>query len=553
MMNDNIIKYLLRSLYPTKPLQYRCLVLGNDASGKTSILYELKLGQFVTTIPTIGFNVETINSSECEFIMWDVGGCDKIRPLWRHYFQNTNAIIYVVDSGDRDRLVSPDPEDTKNIFADSGLRFILEEEELKNAKILIFANKQDLPNCLSVESISVALQLEKLRIENPHQHFHIVGTSAKTGEGLFEGLDWLSKACGQKGSEISPSSSPSNKDVEDKQESSILIEWLEREDLPDDSFLDQLENITLDSWDHYTHLRIAWLYLKRLGRQDGLPKIFQSIKRFIELSPRTKRSTSNRGTTFHETMTYFWVHMVHYAMSATVNINESFKTFLLLNPQLCDGGLCLKYYSKQRMFLDPLARTSVLLPDILPLPSLIPSNILPTPPDGARTITSTKPSNPAPLKSNSITDEAFLIATTESHQLTAWGHPVKLRLIYVLLRAEIKIGARRNVDKILDHLKSIEKSNSHVSLNYFWIQMVSYYIAVVSKGKSKLVHATNLSSSSHTLEEEITFDVFFELKECDKLHNSLLYEEYYSRSIIDSQDSMNSFALPDLKPFPSVL
>ena len=75
-----------------------------DASGKTTILYKLKLGEVMTTIPTIGFNVETIEYAGTEFTMWDVGGPDKIRPLWRHYFQNTQALILVVDSGDRERL-----------------------------------------------------------------------------------------------------------------------------------------------------------------------------------------------------------------------------------------------------------------------------------------------------------------------------------------------------------------------------------------------------------------------------------------------------------------
>ena len=60
---------------------------GLDAAGKTTILYKLKLGEIVTTIPTIGFNVETVEYKNISFTVWDVGGQDKIRPLWRHYFQ----------------------------------------------------------------------------------------------------------------------------------------------------------------------------------------------------------------------------------------------------------------------------------------------------------------------------------------------------------------------------------------------------------------------------------------------------------------------------------
>jgi hypothetical protein len=58
----------------------------------------------VTTIPTIGFNVETVEYKNISFTVWDVGGQDKIRPLWRHYYQNTQGLIFVVDSNDRDRV-----------------------------------------------------------------------------------------------------------------------------------------------------------------------------------------------------------------------------------------------------------------------------------------------------------------------------------------------------------------------------------------------------------------------------------------------------------------
>lgn len=67
-------------------------------------MYKLKLGEVVTTIPTIGFNVETINNFGIDIEMWDVGGSDKIRPLWRHYYSTTAFLIWVIDAADRDRL-----------------------------------------------------------------------------------------------------------------------------------------------------------------------------------------------------------------------------------------------------------------------------------------------------------------------------------------------------------------------------------------------------------------------------------------------------------------
>jgi len=67
----------------------RILMLGLDAAGKTTILYKLKLGEVVSSVPTIGFNVETLEYKKIKFTVWDVGGQDKIRLLWRHYYQNT--------------------------------------------------------------------------------------------------------------------------------------------------------------------------------------------------------------------------------------------------------------------------------------------------------------------------------------------------------------------------------------------------------------------------------------------------------------------------------
>eukprot|EP01029_Cantina_marsupialis_P000060 TRINITY_DN1005_c0_g1_i1.p2 TRINITY_DN1005_c0_g1~~TRINITY_DN1005_c0_g1_i1.p2 ORF type:complete len:130 (+),score=21.43 TRINITY_DN1005_c0_g1_i1:40-429(+) len=84
--------------------EMRILMVGLDAAGKTTILYKLKLGEVVTTIPTIGFNVETVEYKKTTFNVWDVGGQDKIRPLWRHYYQATQGVIFVVDSSDRERM-----------------------------------------------------------------------------------------------------------------------------------------------------------------------------------------------------------------------------------------------------------------------------------------------------------------------------------------------------------------------------------------------------------------------------------------------------------------
>ena len=79
-------------------------MVGLDAAGKTTILYQLKLGEMTQTKPTLGFNVETVSYKNIEFMVWDMGGQDRIRQLWRHYYKNAQALIFVVDSADEERL-----------------------------------------------------------------------------------------------------------------------------------------------------------------------------------------------------------------------------------------------------------------------------------------------------------------------------------------------------------------------------------------------------------------------------------------------------------------
>jgi len=145
------ISNLMSRLFAKK--QMRILMVGLDAAGKTTILYKLKLGEIVTTIPTIGFNVETVEYKNISFTVWDVGGQDKIRPLWRHYYQNTQGLIFVVDSSDRERIQESHDE----------LHKMLNEDELRDAIVLVFANKQDLPNALSVTELTEKLGLNTLR------------------------------------------------------------------------------------------------------------------------------------------------------------------------------------------------------------------------------------------------------------------------------------------------------------------------------------------------------------------------------------------------------
>ena len=244
---------LFDSLFGSK--QVRILILGLDNAGKTTILYHIKTPEAeepVRTIPTIGFNVETLSyvSHLCprahrsslrwcgarahatqqhgamilvvhvlvpslthpnhalppfshsiwrqrlklhthtttpltthsykniKFQVWDLGGQTSIRPYWRCYFPNTDAIIFVVDCADPDRM---------NVAREE-LQMMLGEDELANAILLIFANKQDVEGAMPVAEVTKALGLTTLK----RRQWSIVPTVALSGDGLFEGFDWLS-------------------------------------------------------------------------------------------------------------------------------------------------------------------------------------------------------------------------------------------------------------------------------------------------------------------------------------------------------------------------
>lgn len=199
---------MLSKIFGSKEM--RLLMLGLDAAGKTSqtvpssrlpllaasispfstsltdlsipaILYKLKLHQDATTIPTVGFNVETVTYKNIRFNVWDVGGQDKIRPLWRHYFSGTQGLVFVVDSSDRTRIDEARQE----------LQRIINDREMRDALLLVFANKQDIPGGMTPAEVTEKLQLHKLK----DKIWYVVPSCATSGEGLFEGLVCTWKGC----------------------------------------------------------------------------------------------------------------------------------------------------------------------------------------------------------------------------------------------------------------------------------------------------------------------------------------------------------------------
>ena len=207
-MSGNSPLSRLRHFLPGRH-ELRVLMNGLDSAGKTTILYRLKLGEVVVAMPTMGFNVESLALGSVSFTVWDIGGRSKTRSLWRHYMANADALIWVVDSTDRQRLDNAaDPEESFGCSRQE-LHKALAEDELRDVVLLVFANKQDLPTAMSSQEISQRLGLPMLT----NKQWLIQGCSAATGEGLNEGLQWLSEAVKRQkktSPPIAPASSPSD-------------------------------------------------------------------------------------------------------------------------------------------------------------------------------------------------------------------------------------------------------------------------------------------------------------------------------------------------------
>ncbi|KAG1033263.1 hypothetical protein G6F25_010642 [Rhizopus arrhizus] len=157
--------------------EMRILMLGLDNAGKTTILKRINGEPIDTISPTLGFNIKTLEHESYKLNIWDVGGQKSIRSYWRNYFEQTDALVWVVDSADRLRL-----NDCK-----TELHQLLQEERLAGATLLVFANKQDIAGALSEKEIKDLLGLEEIK----SHHWAILACSAVTGDNLLKGMNWV--------------------------------------------------------------------------------------------------------------------------------------------------------------------------------------------------------------------------------------------------------------------------------------------------------------------------------------------------------------------------
>ncbi|XP_017142674.1 ADP-ribosylation factor-like protein 3 isoform X3 [Drosophila miranda] len=168
---------LLRKLRPNPEKEARILLLGLDNAGKTTILKQLASEDITTVTPTAGFNIKSVAADGFKLNVWDIGGQWKIRPYWKNYFANTDVLIYVIDCTDRARL----PEAGSELFE------MLMDNRLKQVPLLVFANKQDMPDAMTASEVAERMNLVQLQ----GRTWEIKACTAVNGTGLKEGMDWV--------------------------------------------------------------------------------------------------------------------------------------------------------------------------------------------------------------------------------------------------------------------------------------------------------------------------------------------------------------------------
>eukprot|EP01012_Entosiphon_sulcatum_P031408 TRINITY_DN395_c0_g1_i2.p2 TRINITY_DN395_c0_g1~~TRINITY_DN395_c0_g1_i2.p2 ORF type:complete len:179 (+),score=50.66 TRINITY_DN395_c0_g1_i2:32-568(+) len=169
---------LLRKLKRSEK-EPRFLILGLDNAGKTTFLRRLSDEDPSNTSPTQGFNIKSVQREGFKLNLWDIGGQKAIRSYWANYFDETDLLIWVVDSSDKKRLEETGTE----------LTALLAEDKLQNVPLLVLANKQDLAEALTPAEVSEALQLPAVR----DRQWQVEACSAKTGDGLERAMEWAIK------------------------------------------------------------------------------------------------------------------------------------------------------------------------------------------------------------------------------------------------------------------------------------------------------------------------------------------------------------------------
>ncbi|KAF9050479.1 ADP-ribosylation factor [Panaeolus papilionaceus] len=396
-----IVRRLIHRLRHGATEDHMVMILGLDYAGKTTLLYLLKLNEVVTTIPSIGYNIETVEiqtgSKPLNFTGWDIGsGCGGMRYLKMilpMYITNSDAVIWLVDANDKERI-----QESVEMLVEilEMVDRVADGKVRSKFPILILANKTDKPGALTIDQIRIAFS--KPIAGRLASIYKTSLTSQATG--LADAFEWLNFAfsVAKQPTPTPPQiTAPSTANTIPNPRSPTTLaqkleSWLARSEnetdgLSDEDLLSRFHSYNLPDWDHYTHIRLAYVILTKYGRKEGKDMLFKGLESYIANSPDTK------GKTFHLSMTYFWIQIVHFgirnmppnsqvsaekaaALEESVDSSNTkaalkpFSEFLIINPHVADSNVWSEYYSKSTL-MSPKAKAEMVLPDKKPLPNLV--------------------------------------------------------------------------------------------------------------------------------------------------------------------------------------
>ncbi|KAG0216618.1 ADP-ribosylation factor-like protein 8B [Mortierella sp. GBA43] len=155
-------------------------LVGLQNSGKTTLVNVIASGQYSEDmIPTVGFNMRKVTKGNVTMKLWDLGGQPRFRSMWERYCRGVNAIVFVLDAADRDKLDAAKTE----------LRNLLDKPQLANIPVLVLGNKNDLPGALTVDEIVDIMDLKQIS----SREVSCYSISAKNQVNIDITLQWLTK------------------------------------------------------------------------------------------------------------------------------------------------------------------------------------------------------------------------------------------------------------------------------------------------------------------------------------------------------------------------
>ncbi|GIL84537.1 hypothetical protein Vretimale_14402 [Volvox reticuliferus] len=153
------------------------LIVGLSNSGKSTVVARLTKEPVEEVVPTVGFAVESVKMEGLSVTIFDMSGNNRYHELWKLYYKDTTAVIFVLDAADSARF----PE------ADTVLQELFKADLLKKVPILVFCNKMDLETAARPAEVAAALHLPS----TSSRGFQLQSCSALRGDGIKEGMQWL--------------------------------------------------------------------------------------------------------------------------------------------------------------------------------------------------------------------------------------------------------------------------------------------------------------------------------------------------------------------------